>query len=114
MSATAEVWLSSLAGDASCMACAVRPPGQVAVQRVWDPQIPAESLEYATRAVSDLFRVLRLHRLPSHYLQWTFEHGVLHCLRREDDWLFIVAARRDPPLAEAHLAEWAQGFMGLE
>ncbi len=114
MSDAAQPWLDSLAGDAFCLACALRLPGQVAVQRAWDPQVSAESLEYATRAVSDLFRVLRLHRLPSHYLQWTFEHGVLHCLRRDDDWLFIVVARRDPPLPEAHLAGWAQGFMALE
>lgn len=112
MSETAQQWLDSLAGDGCCLACALRPAGQGALQRTWDPQVSAEALDYATRAVSDLFRVLRLHRLPSHYLQWSFERGVLHCLRREDDCIFVVVARRDQPLSEVKLAEWAQAFMG--
>lgn len=114
MAAGAQQWLDSLADDAPCLACAVRPPGQAALQRVWESQVPTDSLEYATRAVFDLFRVLRLHRLPSAYLQWTFEQGVLHCLLRPDDWLLVVVARREPPLSEAQLAEWAEGFMALE
>jgi hypothetical protein len=114
MSEAAQQWLNGIPDHAACVACAVRPPGQVAIQRTWDPAVATESFEYATRAVSDLFRVLRLHRLPSHYLQWTFEQGVLHCLRREDDWLFVVLVRRDVPLSESVLAELGQGFMALE
>jgi hypothetical protein len=107
----AQQWLDSLAEHPGCLACMVRPAGQGSLHRSWDPDLSDSGLEQASRSALDMFRILQLHRLPAQYLQWSFERGILHCLRRQDDWVLVVAARRNPPLPESHLASLGQAFM---
>jgi len=109
----AQQWLESLSGHPACLACIVRPPGQAGLVRNWDSTLEDTAVEHASRTALDMFRILKLHRLPSQFLQWTFESGVLHCLWRADEWVLVVLSRRDPALPEEHLAGLGQAFMEL-
>ena len=106
-------WLDSLEGHRSCLAWVVRHASQPSIQRAWNSTLAVEALEYATRSVADLFRVLQLHKQPSRYLQWTFEEGALHCVQRLDGWILVVVAQRQPALPEEQLASWVQSFIDL-
>lgn len=106
-------WLASLEGHPSCMACAVRLPRQSAVVRSWEESVGESALDHAIRSVVDVFQILKLHRLPSQYLQWTFAGGVLHALCRADEWALLVVSRKDAPLPQEYLQELAAAFMQL-
>jgi hypothetical protein len=109
----AGAWLGNLEGHPSCMACAVRPPGKKALVRVWNADIEDAAMDNATRSVLDVFQILKLHRLPSQYLQWNFSGGIMHALCRSDEWALLVVSQKEPPLPEDYLQELAAGFMHL-
>jgi hypothetical protein len=110
---SAHHWLESLAAHPACLACVVRPTGQGALIRSWDSALDDSALDLASRSALDMFRILKLHRLPSEFLQWTFQSGVMHCLWRPDGWVMMVLSRREPALPEETLASLGQAFMEL-
>jgi hypothetical protein len=113
MSEVVRQWLASLEGHPSCMACAVRLPRQAAMVRSWDGATQEAALDHAARSVVDVFQILKLHRLPSQYLQWTFASGNLHALCRGDEWALLVVSRKEAPLPEDYLQELAAAFLQL-
>jgi hypothetical protein len=85
-----DAWLGAVGLPAGVMACVVRFPDQTILVRILSDVVLPAALENASRCAGDVFRVLKVHRLPSVRLRWGFEGGVLHCARRPDDVVLAV------------------------
>jgi hypothetical protein len=108
-----QIWLDALPVEPGVLACAIRFPSQGWIGRVFDSTLDRQALDQATRCVMDTFRVMKLHRWPSQYLQWSYERGRVHAVRRADDWVLVVIASAEAAVTEALLRSWVEAFMGL-
>jgi hypothetical protein len=110
---TFQAWLDALPATSGILAWAVRlAEGQLAI-RTLSPSISREALDNATRGASDALRVLQLHRLPAHHLQWSYERGTLHCLRREDQAMLAVLLGHEPTVPRELVSAWASDFLKI-
>jgi hypothetical protein len=89
---TLEDWLNTRPLQPGCSAIVVRFPDQsVAVRTAEETPTPG-ALDNASRCAADVFRVLKVHRLPARRLHWRFAGGDFRFARRQDDLQLGVLA----------------------
>jgi hypothetical protein len=94
------------------MAAGVRSAAQTTDSKVWTGGFSEAALANAWRCVDDTFRVMRLHRFPTHQLRWTYDQAVLMAVRRADGCLLLVLTQVElTPEGEVVLASWVKAFL---
>lgn len=87
-----NTWLQEAPLPEGVLAAAIRFPDQSTCVRIQDDSVTAGALDNASRCAGDVFRVLKVHRLPSLLLRWGFQGGILHCARRPEDIVLVLLA----------------------
>jgi hypothetical protein len=112
MKSELAAWFEALRPFAGLLAAGLRLPDQTTITKVWAEPYGEAALANAWRCVDDTFRVMRLHRLPTRQLRWTYAYAILTAVRREDGGLLMAMTQPDgSPESNQVLATWLETFL---
>jgi hypothetical protein len=110
-----KAWLMEMHTPAGALACGVWFSDQTTLCHSYAKDFPVLAVEKVFRSVTDTFRVLALHRLPSERLRWVYEKVTLHCWRRQDGLVFGIFLPRLVSSADTQQIErLSQAFSALK
>ena len=90
------MWLKENAHLGGVLACGVRYPDKSVFSQVYDQKFHQHKIEEIWSSVAETFQSLKLQRLPTTRLKWTFDEAFLHCVVRNDGvHLCVLTGRKE-------------------
>lgn len=94
-------WLEKTAGYAGVFACGVRLANKAVAIKTYDESFPEGRLGELLQCLTEVGFTLRNSQLGGSRLRWLFEHGQIHCARRPDGTVAVLATNKDPGTSPA-------------